>query len=44
MSRRARKKLPREIEKKLEEWKFKSGALVMCHVAYRDGQDMRTFK
>ena len=27
-------KLPKEIKKKVEEWKFMSGALVMCLVAY----------
>jgi hypothetical protein len=43
-SRRAQKKLPKEIKKKLEEWKFSSGALVLCLVAYSDGQEVNTFQ
>jgi hypothetical protein len=42
--RRAKKKLPKEIKKKVEEWKFSSGALVLCLVAYSDGQNVQTFK
>jgi len=42
--RRAKKKLPGEIKKKVEEWKFSSGALVMCLVAYSDGQDVHSFQ
>jgi hypothetical protein len=42
--RRAKKKLPREMKKKVEEWKFRSGAVMMCLVAYSDGQDVRAFQ
>ena len=34
--RRAKNKLPKEIQKKIEEWKFSSGVLIMCLVAYSD--------
>jgi hypothetical protein len=44
MARRARKKLPAEIRKKLEEWKFSSGAWILCLVAYPDGEDVETFQ
>jgi hypothetical protein len=40
----AKKKLPTEVKKKVEDWKFSSGALVMCLVAYSDGQDVQTFQ
>lgn len=40
----AKKKLPREVKKKVEDWKFSSGALVMCLVAYSDGHDVQTFQ
>jgi hypothetical protein len=43
-SRKAKKKLPGEVKKKLEEWKFSSGALVLCLVAYSDGQQVNTFE
>ena len=36
-------KLPKEIKKKVEEWKFMSGALVMCLVAYYDGKGVQVF-
>jgi hypothetical protein len=42
--RTAKKKLPKEVKKKVEEWKFSSGALVMCLVAYSDGQDVQTLQ
>jgi hypothetical protein len=42
--RRAKKKLPGEVKKKVEEWKFSSGAVVMCLVAYSDGQDVHSFQ
>jgi hypothetical protein len=42
--RRAKRKLPNEVKKKVEEWKFSSGALVMCLVAYSDGQDVQSFQ
>jgi hypothetical protein len=42
--RRAKKKLPKDVKKKVEEWKFSSGALVMCLVAYSDGQDVQAFQ
>jgi hypothetical protein len=44
MARRARKKLPKDIQKKLEDWKFSSGALMICLVAYSNGDDVRTFQ
>jgi len=40
----AKKKLPTEVKKKVEDWKFSSGALVMCLVAYSDGHDVQTFQ
>ena len=42
--RRAKTKLPNDIKKKVEEWKFLSGALVVCLVAYSDGQDVSAFQ
>jgi hypothetical protein len=42
--RNAKKKLPGDIKKKIEEWKFSSGALVMCLVAYPDGKDAQGFQ
>ena len=42
--RRAKTKLPGEIQKQLKEWKFASGALVMCLVAYSDGKDVQGFQ
>ena len=42
--RRAKKKLPKDVKKKVEEWKFSSRALVMCLVAYSDGQDVQAFQ
>ena|ERR1700679_4036126 len=42
--RMAKKKLPTEVKKKIEEWKFSSGALVMCLVAYSDGRDVQSFQ
>lgn len=44
MTRRAKSKLPKEIKKKVDEWKFSSGALVMCLVAYQDGDQVRSFQ
>ena len=44
MPRWAKKKLPGQVKKKIEEWKFVSGALVMCLVAYSDGHDVQTFQ
>jgi hypothetical protein len=40
----AKKKLPGQVKKKVEEWKFASGALVMCLVAYSDGHDVQTLQ
>jgi len=40
----AKTKLPKHIKKKIDEWKFRSGALVLCLVAYRNGQDVQTFQ
>jgi hypothetical protein len=40
----AKKKLPKQIKKKLEEWKFASGALMMCLVAYPDGKTVQSFQ
>jgi hypothetical protein len=42
--RTAKRKLPKEVKKKVEEWKFSSGALVMCLVAYSDGQDIQVLQ
>jgi hypothetical protein len=42
--RRAKTKLPGEIKKKIEEWKFTSGAFVMCLVAYSDGKEVTGFQ
>ena len=42
--RMAKKKLPKEIKKKLEEWKFASGALIMCLVAYPDKKTVQSFQ
>ena len=44
ITRRAKRKLPKEIQKKVDEWKFSSGAVIMCIVAYRDGEDVRSFQ
>ena len=44
LDRMAKKKLPAEVKKKVEEWKFSRGALVMCLVAYSDGHDVQTFQ
>ena len=44
MPRWAKKKLPGQVKKKIEEWKFAGGALVMCLVAYSDGHDVQTFQ
>jgi hypothetical protein len=44
MFRNARTKLPKEIRKKVEEWKFSSGVQVLCLVAYSDGQDVQTLQ
>ena len=38
--RMVKKKLPKDIRKKIEEWKLSSGALVMCIVAYSDGHSV----
>jgi hypothetical protein len=40
----AKKKLPAEVKKKVEDWKFSSGAVVMCLVAYSDGHDVQSFQ
>jgi hypothetical protein len=40
----AKKKLPTKVKKKIEKWKFSSGALVMCLVAYSNGRDAQTFQ
>ena len=42
--RRARTKLPKDIKKKLEEWRFESGAELLCLVAYSDGSNVQTFQ
>lgn len=42
--RRAKTKLPGEVKKKVEDWKFSTGALVMCLVAYPDGKDVQSFQ
>jgi hypothetical protein len=42
--RNAKLKLPKQMKKKVEEWKLSSGAVVMCLVAYSDGQEVNTFQ
>ena len=42
--RRAKTKLPKEIRKKLDDWKFSSGAVILCLVAFSDGQNVQTFQ
>ena len=42
--RMAKGKLPKEIQKKVDEWKFSSRALVMCLVAYSDGNGVQAFQ
>ena len=42
--RRAKTKLPKDIKKKVEEWKFSTGAAVLCLVAYSDGLNVQTFQ
>lgn len=44
MLRHAKNKLPNAIKKKVEDWKFSSGAVVMCLVAYSDGDDVQAFQ
>jgi hypothetical protein len=44
MLRWAKKKLPGEVKKKIEDWKLASGAMIMCLVAYSDGQSIETFQ
>jgi hypothetical protein len=44
LCRRAKTKLPKEIKNTLEKWKFSSGAVVMCLVAYQDGDEVRSFQ
>jgi hypothetical protein len=41
--RSAKNKLPKDVRKKVEDWKFSSGALVLCLVAYSDGKGARSF-
>ena len=40
----AKGKLPKEMKKKVEEWKFNSGAVIMCMVAYYDGKQVQSFQ
>lgn len=40
----AKTRLPKDIGKKVEEWKNSSGALVMCLVAYYDGNRVQSFQ
>jgi|BogFormECP03_OM3_1039632.scaffolds.fasta_scaffold42919_1 hypothetical protein len=42
--RRAKTRLPRDIKKMVDKWKFESGAVIMCMVAYSDGQDVQAFQ
>jgi hypothetical protein len=42
--RRARTRLPKDIKKTLEEWRFASGASILCLVAYSDGSNVQTFQ
>ena len=43
-TREAKGKLPKEMKKKVEEWKFEGRALVMCMVAYLDGKNVQSFQ
>lgn len=36
--------MPGAILKSVEDWKFSSGALVLCLVAYSDGRDVHSFQ
>jgi hypothetical protein len=40
----AKTTLPTSIKNELEEWNFKSGAVMICLVAYSDGHDLRSFQ
>jgi hypothetical protein len=40
----AKKKLLTEVKKEIEKWKFLSGALVMCLVAYSNERNVQTFQ
>lgn len=42
--RKARKKLPQLIRNKLEDWKFESGAVILCLVAYSDGKEVNAIQ
>jgi hypothetical protein len=42
--RKAKTKLPKEIKMKVDEWKFGAGVLMMCLVAYSDGDDVHSFQ
>jgi len=44
LARRARKKLPKEMKRKVDEWNFLSGAVIMSMAAYKDGDDVRYFQ
>jgi hypothetical protein len=44
MLRNAKNKLVGDIRKKVEEWKFESGALVMCLVAYKNEEDVHALQ
>lgn len=43
-NRSAKGKLPKEMKKKVEDWKFSSGALMVCLVAYSDGKEIQAFQ
>lgn len=40
----AKGRLPKDMQKKVEEWKFCSGAVMMCMVAYSDGKEVQAFQ
>jgi hypothetical protein len=42
--RRAKTKLPKDVKKKVDEWKSGSGALAICFLAYYDGSDIQAFQ
>jgi hypothetical protein len=44
MTRRARTKLPNEINKKLAEWKFSCGAQILCFITFPEGDRVRGFQ
>lgn len=38
------KKIHIEMQEKIEEWKFETGAVIMCMVAYKEGNEVRALQ